>query len=120
METVVVLGASPKPERYSNQAVRLLIETGHRVIPVHPAVDEIEALPVTHKLAEIQTPVDTVTVYVSATVSSGLLEDFLRLAPKRVIFNPGTENPLLQDALRDRDIQVQEACTLVLLKTGQF
>ncbi|MCK5806108.1 MAG: CoA-binding protein [Lentisphaeria bacterium] len=119
-ETVVVLGASPKPERYSNQAVRLLLEKGHRVIPVHPAVDKIESLPVVRNLAEVETTVDTVTIYVSAAISSGLQNELLRLAPQRVLFNPGAENPSLQDALRERGVRVQEACTLVLLKTDQF
>ena len=119
-QTVVVLGASPKPERYSNKAVRLLLEHGHRVIPVHPAITEIESLPVVRALEHIEDPVDTLTVYLSPALSAPLQADLLNLKPERVIFNPGTENPELMQALEREGIAVEEACTLVLLNTGQF
>ncbi len=119
-QTVVVLGASPKPERYSNKAVRLLLEHGHRVIPVHPAITEIEHLPVVRALEHIEGSVDTLTVYLSPERSASLQADILNLKPERVIFNPGTENPELKQALERDGIAVEEACTLVLLNTGQF
>ena len=119
-QTVVVLGASPKPERYSNKAVRLLKEHGHRVIPVHPAITEIEQLPVIPALEHIDGPIDTLTVYLSPALSTPLEADLLKLKPERVIFNPGTENPGLKQALEREGIAVEEACTLVLLNTGQF
>lgn len=119
-ETVVVLGASSKPERYSNKAVRLLVEHGHRVIPVHPAIAEIESLPVVHALEHIEDSVDTLTVYLSPAISGPLQSALLKLNPGRVIFNPGTENPELKQALKQSGIAVEEACTLVLLNTGQF
>lgn len=119
-QTVVVLGASPKPERYSNKAVRLLLQHGHRVLPVHPAVDEIEGLPVFKKLPAIGEPVDTVTLYLSAKLSAPLTNDLIALKPARVIFNPGTENPDLQASLEQAGIATEEACTLVLLHSGQF
>jgi predicted CoA-binding protein len=119
-QTVVVLGASPKPERYSNKAVRLLLEHGHRVIPVHPAIKEIESLPAVRALEHIKEPVDTLTVYLSPSLSAPLQSDILKLKPERVIFNPGTENPELKQALERDGIAVEEACTLVLLNTGQF
>ena len=119
-QTVVVLGASPKPERYSNKAVRLLLEHGHLVIPVHPAITEIESTPVVHALEHIEGPVDTLTVYLSPSISAPLQSDVLNLKPKRVIFNPGAENPELKQALERAGIAVEEACTLVLLNTEQF
>ena len=119
-QTVVVLGASPKPERYSNKAVRLLLEHGHRVIPVHPAIKEIEQLPVAPALRHIEGPVDTLTVYLSPALSTPLQAAILKLKPARVIFNPGTENPELKQALEREGIVAEEACTLVLLNTGQF
>lgn len=118
-ETVAVLGASPKPERYSNQAIRLLRTHGHRVIPVNPAQSEIEGLPVVAKVEDLK-DVDTVTMYVSPAHSDGLLPGLLALKPRRVIFNPGAENPGLEKALGEAGIEVEEACTLVLLRTGQF
>lgn len=118
--TVAVLGASTNPERYSNMAVRRLRAAGHRVIPIHPAHSEIEGLPVTQFLAEIKDPVDTLTLYVGPQRLTPLISDILRLAPRRVIFNPGTESPEAAAALDRAGITHLEACTLVLLQTGQF
>lgn len=117
---VAVLGASPKPERYSNQAVRLLLEHGYDVLPVHPAMEEVEGLRVYKNLPAIALPVDTVTVYLSPQHSTPLTQALIALNPRRVIFNPGAENPALQSALAGAGIAVEEACTLVLLRTGQF
>lgn len=117
---VVVLGASADPEKYSNKAVRFLLEKGHRVLPVHPKGGEIEGLKVYRSLAEITEPVDTLTLYVSAPISSSLQSEILALKPRRVIFNPGAENPVLSEGLPVWGIQPVEACTLVLLRTEQF
>jgi predicted CoA-binding protein len=120
MQRVVVLGASPKPDRYSNKAVKLLLEHGHSVVPVHPAAVEIEGLPVSSNLSAVHGPVDTLTVYLSPAHTGSLQSDILALKPGRVIFNPGTENPPLTAALEEAGIRTEEACTLVLLNTGQF
>ncbi len=120
IHTVAVLGASNNPERYSNMAVRRLRDAGHRVIPVNPALETIEGLPVTKSLGEIKEPVDTLTLYVGPQRSAPMIEDILRLAPKRVIFNPGTESPELAAALDRAGIPHIAACTLVMLQTGQF
>ena len=65
-ETVVVIGASPNPARYANKAVRALLDHGHDVIPVHPAVREVQGVPVVASLEEVEAEVDTVTLYVNA------------------------------------------------------
>jgi predicted CoA-binding protein len=117
---VVVLGASPKPTRYSNQAVRLLREHGYPVIPVNPAFDEIEGLPAVRRLAEVEPPVHTLTLYVSASRLPAMGDDILALRPGRVIFNPGTESPPLQARLDEAGIPWLEGCTLVMLRTGVF
>jgi len=119
-KTVVVLGASPKPERYSNKAVVALLHHGADVIPVHPAVKEIEGLEVVAELGEIDEEVHTVTVYLSAARSSAVSDALIALSPKRVILNPGAENPELSSRLEQAGIEVEEACTLVLLASGQF
>jgi len=119
-QRVVVVGASPNPERYSNHVVRLLIEHGHEAIPVHPAVEEIEGVPAVKSIADVADRVDTVTLYVSAARSSSMQDALLKMRPKRVIFPPGAENPALREALESNGVQTLEACTLVLLKTGQF
>lgn len=119
-ERVVVLGASQKPDRYSNKAIHMLLEHGHEVIPVHPKLDEVEGLKVVHDLAEISGAVDTLTLYVGADASSKIADAITKLHPKRVIFNPGAENPELALRLRQAGIDYEQACTLVLLRTGQF
>jgi predicted CoA-binding protein len=116
----VILGASPKPARYANRAQRLLTRQGYRVTPVHPRYREVEGLPVAAALAEVTGPVDTVTLYVSPTHLEPLLDELIALGPRRVIFNPGTESQRVQDALDAAGIDWLEACTLVMLNTGQF
>lgn len=119
-QTVAVLGASHKPERYSHKAVCLLKEYGHRVIPVTPGRVEIEGLPVAATLGDIHEPVDTLSVYVGPQRSAQLQAEILALKPGRVILNPGTESASLEAALSAANIPWQHACTLVILRTGQF
>lgn len=119
-QKVAVLGASPKAERYSNKAIRLLLQHGHDVFPVHPAIDVVEDLPVSKSLLSINRPIDTLTMYVSAKLSSPLADEIVALNPGRVIFNPGTENPMLYAQLTSAGIPFEEACTLVLLNSDQF
>jgi predicted CoA-binding protein len=120
IQTVAVLGASPKPERYSNKAVRLLKQKGHRVIPIHPAIEEIESLPVAPNLKSLAMPPDTLTVYVNPETGTKLAEDIIAARPGRVILNPGTESPELERKLNAAGIKLELACTLVLLRTGKF
>lgn len=117
---VVVLGASSKPDRTSHTAVQMLLEYGHQAIPVHPKEKEISNLQVRSDLSEIKEEVDTLSVYVNPEISSELVDKILKLKPKRVIFNPGSENPSLKEKLESEGIQCEEACTLVLLRTQQF
>lgn len=120
VQTVVVLGASADPERYAYRAVELLGGHGHRVIPVHPALEEVQGIPVVRKLEEIGERVDTLTLYVGAARLAALIPAMVGLRPGRVIFNPGTESPEVAAALDAAGIPWEEACTLVMLRTGQF
>ena len=117
---VAVLGASNRPERYSFQAVKLLAEKGHAVCPVHPALATIDGVPVFKQLGDIRVPLHTLTVYVGSERSTALAAAILAAQPQRVISNPGAENPALAQQLQAAGIQVENACTLVLLRTGQF
>jgi hypothetical protein len=72
------------------------------------------------ELVKLGKKIDTVTMYVNAALSTKYLQDLIDLKPRRVIFNPGSENPSLEKALVAKGILVEEACTLVLLRTGQF
>jgi len=120
MENVAVVGASPKADRYSNQAMRLLIEKGHNPIPVAPGRTEILGRKAYPTLAAVPGRIDTVTLYLRASRQTSILDDVVRTGPRRIIFNPGTENPDAYDRLRKAGIEVVDACTLIMLCTNQF
>lgn len=117
---VAVVGASDNPERTSHQVVIRLKEKGHRVYPVHPKLTELLGLNAYPSLAAVPDPIDTVTLYVSAEISTRLESAIVSAHPRRVIFNPGAENPDLAVRLRASGIETVEACTLVLLSTNRF
>ena len=119
-ETVAILGASADPERYAFKAQRLLKEHGHRVIPVSAKDATIDGDATVAELRDIKGAVDTLTLYVRPAISSQCREQIEALKPRRVIFNPGTENEELSAALRAAGIDTEDACTLVLLRTGRF
>jgi uncharacterized protein len=121
MGPVVVLGASSEPSRYSYLCMQTLKEKGFKRLPVHPREQIIDGEKVYPNLLALQGQlIDTVTMYVGPSLSSKMSDDLLRLKPRRVIFNPGSENPELQAKLAHEGIEVVEACTLVMLRTGQF
>lgn len=120
-EKVVILGASDNPERYSHKAMVKLEQHGHVPILVSPKLESINGIPVYKNLNQIsEKKIDTLTVYVKPSIFKELKQSILDLKPSRIIFNPGTEAPDLYDTFIENDIQVEEACTLVLLSTGQF
>jgi predicted CoA-binding protein len=119
-QNVLILGASAKPQRYAYKALYLLKQHGHRIIPVHPKLSEIDGIKVFNSLSEVVTPIDTLTLYVGAQRSQGIIEDIVKLNPGRVIFNPGSESELLEQALTNASISYQHDCTLVMLETGSF
>lgn len=115
----LVLGASENNDRYSNMAVRSLQRHGFSVVAVGKRAGEINGTPIltgTPTLSDI----DTVTLYLSATNQRPLYDYLLSLRPRRVIFNPGAENPELEQLLVQHGIEPIQACTLVMLNTGQF
>ena len=116
----VVLGASDKPERYSNRAIRLLMEYGHNVIPVHQKLENIEGLVVKHQLSNIRMPVDTLSLYIGCERSRNMIDDIIALKPVRVIFNPGSECEALELALYNQGIPFVHDCTLMMLEQGRF
>ena len=120
MENVVVIGASENEERYSNKAMQMLAEYGHNPIPVAPARQTILDRKVYGRASDVVEKVDTVTMYVGPVRQQGLIEQIIAINPRRVIFNPGTENPATYDQLQAAGIEVIEACTLVMLRTRQF
>ena len=115
-----VLGASPKEDRYSFKAVHMLKEHGYTPIPVHPAGHTVDGVPGVKSITEIKSPLDTLTMYVNAAISDKEYDNIIALKPRRVIFNPGSENSALAEKLRKAGIEVVEACTLVMLQTNQY
>jgi uncharacterized protein len=119
MNTTLVLGASPNPARYAYKAAHALAAAGHDFMLVgnKPGVVAGAAI-------QMQLPapgaVETLTLYIGPDHQPAYYEAVAQLKPRRVIFNPGTENPVWQDALTAQGIHVIEACTLVLLATGQY
>ena len=119
-QRVALVGASDDAEKYSYKAFVLLRKKGHEVFPVHPKLKSIDGVPVYRSIEEVSGPVDTVSLYVSKDISSKIGQALLKSSPKRIIFNPGAENDELFEQAACSGIAAVNACTLVLLKTGQF
>lgn len=117
----VILGASTNPSRYAYIAADMLTEFGHEIVPVGlkkgpvfgKEIQDIRNFPLVDD-------VDTVTLYIGPANQQTLFDYIPRLKPKRVIFNPGTENPALENSLEALGIETIEACTLVMLRTRQY
>lgn len=119
-ETVAILGASPKPERYAYKAFEMLREYGHRPVPINPAFADILGVKCYPKISDAPGPIDTVTLYLGQTRSDPLIDEIIAAKPRRIIMNPGAENYALAGKAEDAGIEVIEGCTLVMLRTGQF
>jgi predicted CoA-binding protein len=120
MEKVIVLGASPKEDRYANKAVKRLLQNGYEVIPVNPAYDVIEGIHSKKQLKDCPNNAHSLTLYLRPELLEKHKEEILQIRPQRVIFNPGTESAELQTYLEENGIPTLQACTLVLLGTNQF
>ena len=119
MKQTLIIGATPNPARYAYRAATLLKSKGHPIINVGIKNGEVAGVAI-EKPAEIHTEVDTITLYIGPHLQSEYFDYILQTKPKRVIFNPGTENDELQTLLIKNGIEPVEACTLVLLATGQY
>lgn len=115
----IVLGASLNESRYSNKAVKLLKHHGHEVIPVGKDKGAIDDITIRSEWPSQEKP-DTITLYINPELQKNYYNDILHSGARRIIFNPGTENPELEKLAQEKNIQTEEACTLVLLNTNQF
>ncbi len=115
----LVIGASDNPERYSNMAIHRLHKNGHEVVAIGRKEVVVDGLEVT-KENKVFENVDTVTLYVNPSHQEAYYDYILSLHPKRIIFNPGTENPTFEQLAEAKGITTIEACTLVMLATGQY
>ncbi len=119
MKKTVVLGASDNPERYSYLAVQNLTKQNHKVVAIGRKAGMVDGVAIiTNHPAEKE--VDTVTLYLNPNAQKEYYDYIFSLNPKRIIFNPGTENDELENLAKEKRIQALEACTLVLLRSGQY
>ncbi|UJF18731.1 CoA-binding protein [Vibrio sp. SS-MA-C1-2] len=125
-KTIAILGFSDKPTRYSYKAHQMLLEYGftHQIGITAKKLTEKETIfnhiELVSTIADIQQPIDTLTLYIGIERLTPLIHQILALSPRRIITNPGTENRALINQAREQGIEVVEGCTLVMLRTGGF
>lgn len=115
-----VIGASSNPERYAYKACKMLKEEGFPFVAIGLKEDVMDDGTPIQTIASHPGKAHTITVYVGAPRQAAYYSFIFESAPERIIFNPGAENPELTALAREKNIEVLEACTLVLLATGQF
>ena len=118
MKATLVLGATPNPDRYAYKATIMLKDYGYDVILYGIKKGEIAGIQIYNIAPQIE--VDTVTMYVGPQNQPPYYDYILSLKPRRVIFNPGTENPEFENLLKQHNIEPVIACTLVMLTTYQY
>ncbi len=119
MKKTLVFGASLNPNRYSHLAIQRLLAHNHEVVAFGLRSGEVLGVKIETVLLPYK-DVDTITLYMNPKRQRQYYNHIVSLHPKRVIFNPGTENPELYQILKENDIHFEVACTLVLLSTNQY
>ncbi len=119
-EVVAILGASNSQYRYAHKAQNALADQGHTPVPINPKYDTVNGIQCYPNLASYPHKIDTITVYVRPSILSGLVQDIIQTSPRRVIFNPGSDDSASMKKIEAAGIEVEMACTLVLLRTSQF
>jgi predicted CoA-binding protein len=115
----LVLGASHNPARYSHRAVKKLLENNFEVVAIGLRETNIESVRVQKGKPDIK-DLHTITLYMNPTNQEDYLEYLIGLKPKRIIFNPGTHNPKLENMAREAGIETEDDCTLIMLDMGLF
>jgi predicted CoA-binding protein len=115
----LILGATPNEGRYANLAANRLVRSGHTIVNVGIKDGEVAGVPI-EKPETIHNDIDTITLYVGPGQQPDLYNYILDTHPKRIIFNPGTENSELRRMANEKGIETEYACTLVLLSVGQY
>ena len=119
MKKTLVLGATPNPGRYAYLAMHALKKHGHETVPVGIRPGEVADQTILQGMPEAP-DVDTVTLYIGPQRQPDYYDYILSLKPRRIIFNPGTENPELEDLAQAQGIETVEGCTLVMLAIGNY
>ena len=119
MKKTLILGASTNTARYSYLVANKLVRKGYPIVNVGRKVGEVAGVEI-QPAEKIHEDIDTITLYVGPRNQPPYYDYIINTKPKRVIFNPGTENPELSAKLKEAGIESVEACTLVMLNTGQY
>jgi len=119
MKKTLIIGASPDPDRYAYKAAHMLTGRGHQIVNIGIKKGEVAGVAI-EKPDVIYHDIDTITLYIGPATQPQYFDYIVATKPNRVIFNPGTENAVLEDLLDQHHIEYTEACTLVLLSTGQY
>ena len=119
MKKTLVLGATPDESRYAWLAATKLMRYGHPVVLVGNKRGEVNGQAIINGQPK-ESDVDTVTLYMNPRNQEGFLDYIVGLKPKRIIFNPGTENDKLIEMAERNGIEPVIGCTLVMLSTGEF
>ena len=117
----VIIGASPNQARYSFLAAEMLKDHGHEFVPIGMKKGSVLGFDIVNiRSKPMLRDVDTVTIYIGPSRQPDWYEYILALKPRRVIFNPGTENQEFENLVELSGASAIEACTLVMLRTGQY
>lgn len=119
MKKTLIIGASTNPERYAYRAAHMLSSKGHDIVNVGIKEGSVAGVEI-EKPGVVHSDIDTITMYIGPRLQPQYYDYILETKPKRVVFNPGAENPELESLLIENGIEPIEACTLVLLSTGQY
>lgn len=119
MDKTIVLGATPNPSRYSYLATKMLKQKGYEVLPIGIKKGEIEGIEIINTPPQLEA-VDTITLYLNPELQKEYYDYIFSLNPKRIIFNPGTENFELMKMAKDKGIETVFACTLTMLAVGNY
>lgn len=119
MKKTLIIGASPNSERYAYRAAHMLTQKGHDIVNVGIKKGAVAGVEI-ESPGTIHHDIDTITLYIGTHLQGQYYDYILETKPKRVVFNPGTENAELENLLTSNGIEPIEACTLVLLSTGQY
>lgn len=115
----IVLGATPNPARYAYKAIHKLLKFGYSVIPLGIKKGEVGGLKIENNRPDF-TDIHTITLYIGPDKQKDYYDYLLSLNPKRIIFNPGTENKEFASKCTQNNIEVVEHCTLIMLQEGSF
>lgn len=120
METVAILGASNRPERFAYRAQQQLLEKGYQPVPINPGYGEIEGVTCYPALQHCPQDISVITVYLRPDRLGPLVDEMIAANPRKVIFNPGSENRQVMVQLQQAGVEVEAACTLIMLDSGRL